>query len=47
MISRMLLLGSSLEGDNGGDSCSGIGDSGGLLGSGGGFTSVDSKGGDV
>lgn len=41
MISRMLLLGSGLEGDSGGDSSSDVEDSGGLLGSGGGFTSVD------
>lgn len=38
----MLLLGSGLEGDSGGDSCSAFGDSGGLLGCGGGFTSVES-----
>lgn len=42
IISRMLLLGSGLEGDSGGDSCSAFGDSGGLLGCGGGFTSVES-----
>lgn len=47
MMSRMLLLGSGLEGDSGGDSSSGFGDSGGLLGSGGGFTSVDSTGDDA
>lgn len=45
MISRMLLLGSGLEGDNGGNSCFSFGDSGGLLGSGGGFTLVNSRAG--
>lgn len=36
----MLLLGSGLEGDSGGDSCSAFGDSGNVLSSGDGCTSV-------